>query len=66
MTTFPPSPFPRKGVRKHTLWENITAHPPSPAPWAGVTGHLPRVAGEAGRGCPFFIRASAVGPVEAA
>ncbi len=66
MTTFPPTPFPGQGVRKRTLQGNMTAHPPSPAPWAGVTGHLPRTAGEAGRECPSFTRASAGGPAEAA
>ena len=65
-TAFPPAPFPRTGVRKRTLWENMTAHPLSPAPRAGVTGHLPRLAGEDGRGCSLMSRASAGGPAEAA
>ena len=64
MTTYSPSPFSKKGVRKRTLWGNMTAHPPSPAPRAGVASHLPRLAGEDGRGCPFFCRASAGGPAE--
>jgi hypothetical protein len=41
------------------------AHPPFPAPRAGVTSHLPRAAGEAGRGCPTYSRACAGGPTEA-
>ena len=44
-THFPPSPFSKKGVRERTLWEKLTAHPPSPAPRAGVTSYLPRWAG---------------------
>jgi hypothetical protein len=35
-----------------------------PAHLAGVTSHLPRLAGEAGRGCSFLSRASAGGPAE--
>jgi len=61
---FPPSPFSKKGVRERTPWEKLTAHPPSPAPWAGVTSHLPRLAGEEGRGCRSILRASADGPAE--
>ena len=40
--------------------------PAPPAPGAGAIGHLPRLAGEDGRGCPVFFRASAGGPAEAA
>ena len=65
MRTYPPAPFPRKGVRMRTLWVKGMAHPPSPAPWAGVTSHLPRLAGEDGRGCSFLSRVSAGGPAEA-
>ncbi len=60
--TYPPSPFPRKGVRKRTPSGILTALPPSPAPRAGVTSHLPRPAGEVGRGCTALHRASAGGP----
>jgi hypothetical protein len=63
-THFPPSPFSKKGVRERTLWEKLTAHPPSPAPRAGVTSHLPRLAGEEGMGCRSIPRASAGGPAE--
>ena len=63
-TTNPPTPLPRKGVRKRTPMGNVTAHPPSPAPRAGVTSHLPRQAGEDGRGCRSLTRASAGGPAE--
>jgi hypothetical protein len=65
MNAYPPTPFLRKGVRPRTPWEELAAHPPSPAPWAGVTSHLPRSAGEEGWGCPFLYRASAGGPVGA-
>ena len=66
MTAYPPTPSPWEGVRMRTPIGKSAAHPPSPAPRAGVTSHLPRWAGEAGRGCPSFIRASAGGPAEAA
>ena len=65
MTTYPPPPFLGKGVRRRTPVGELTAHPPSPAPWAGVTGHLPRSAGEEGRGCRNSHRACAGGPAEA-
>jgi hypothetical protein len=64
MTPIPPPPFSRKGVRSRTPWGKFTAHPPSPAPGAGVTNHLPRLAGEDGRGCSYLSRASAGGPAE--
>jgi len=63
-TTISPALFPRKGVRERTPLGKMTAHPPSPAPRAGVTSHLPRLAGEDGRGCPFIFRVSADGPAE--
>ena len=63
--TYPLSPFPRKGERKHSPSGQMTTHPPAPAQRAGVASHLPRVAGEAGRGCTFSSRASAGGPAEA-
>ena len=90
ITTIPPPPFPRKGVRFAPPRGKLTAHPPfrgrlctagrlrrrkavlretppaPPAPGAGAISHLPRLAGEDGRGCPFFFRASAGGPAEAA
>ena len=66
MTTIPPTPFPRKGVRFAPPRGNMTAHPPSPAPGGGAISHLPRLAGEDGRGCPFVSGASAGGPAEAA
>ncbi len=64
MTTFPLPPFPGKGVRKRTPLGQVTTHPPSPVPRAGVTSHLPRPAGEDGRGCPIISRAFARGPAE--
>ena len=63
--TYPLPPFPRKGVRKRTPVGKHTPHPPAPAPRAGVTSHLPRMAGEDGRGCRQLTRASAGGPAEA-
>jgi hypothetical protein len=63
-THFPPPPFSKEVVRQRTPWGNMTTHPTSPAPWAGVTSHLPRLAGEDGRGCSCLFRASADGPAE--
>ena len=52
MTTYPPPPFLGTGVG-------------GGAPGGGVTGHLPRSAGEEGRGCRNSHRACAGGPAEA-
>ena len=57
--------FPRKGVRMRTPIGHTTAHPPAPAPRAGVTSHLPRLAGEAGRGCLSVPALARGGPAEA-
>ena len=48
--------------RRGAVLREFPATPP--APRAGVTGHLPRSAGEDGRGSPI-CRASAGGPAEA-
>ena len=67
MTPIPPgSPSQGGGIAALSPAGNYCPPPPFPRPRAGVTSHLPRPAGEAGRGCRDQLALAPVGPAEAA